>query len=111
MDKAEETTDAPKSSRASKSGGRRGARNRSDKATKTQAPKPVETATETKTAQEPADDGAKAKKTPSKSTKAPAPKDSRSDDKKARPTEDNDPVKGLGGHVPAFLMATPSKKK
>jgi len=87
-----------------RSGGQGRGRGRSEKSAKPEAGKTAVSGT--------ADDGAKKKSQADKQSTSPATKDSGAKAKKEHsPDKDDAPVKGLGGHMPAFLMTSPPKKK
>ncbi|MBL4691021.1 MAG: DEAD/DEAH box helicase [Rhodospirillales bacterium] len=87
-----------------RSGGQGGERQPSEKTAKPEAGKTAVSGT--------ADDGAKKPNPADKQSPSPAKKDAGAKDKKKdSPDKDKAPVKGLGGHMPAFLMTSPPKKK
>jgi len=116
---AGEATEPHKQSHTSKSGERGGKgrgrgrdRKRPDKTAQTEAKPEVEPKPETRPETEKAvveqpKIAEKAKKQPT----PPAAKDSSGEEKGGSWNKTNDPVKGLGNHVPAFLMAAAPKKK
>ena len=112
LDDAGEPTEPHKQSRAPRSGGRGGKgrgggrgreRKGPNKAAKPEAEKASNSNAE--------NDGANKRKNAVKQPASPAPKDSSSEDRIDIQNKENVPVKGLGNHVPAFLMAAPPKKK
>jgi superfamily II DNA/RNA helicase len=116
LENADETPAPPKRGRGPRSGGRggRGGKGRSggqggerkpsEKTAKPEAGKTADSGT--------ADDGAKKKKQADQQSPSPAKKDAGGKAKKEdSPDKGGAPVKGLGGHMPAFLMTSPPKKK
>jgi superfamily II DNA/RNA helicase len=121
LEDAGEFTEPRKQNRASKSGERGGKgrsrgrgrdRKRPDKTAQTEAKPEVEPKPETKPETEKAVvEQPKIAEKANKQPTPPAPKDSSGEEKGGSWNKTNDPVKGLGNHVPAFLMAAAPKKK
>ena len=87
--------------------GRGRQRKRPDKAAKPEARPKTEKADDSRAGKDAEKKRTKAKKQPA----SPAAKETSGGDKADSPNKGNDPVKGLGDHVPAFLMTAPPKKK